>query len=81
MFTQTTTFKVEHFSIEQILKIYFLFVYFDLTKQKMDIKDGVTKLAFHYELSDNPNADYNIYALVLHERVAEIEQQGGKLYA
>ena len=27
----------------------FPFVYFDLTKQKMDIKDGVTKLAFHYE--------------------------------
>ena len=57
----------------------FPFVYFDLTKQKMDIKDGVTKLAFHYELSANPNADYNLYALVLHERVAEIEQQGGKL--
>ena len=26
------------------------FIYFDLTKQKTDIKDGVTKLAFHYEL-------------------------------
>ena len=57
----------------------FPFVYFDLTKQKMDIKDGVTKLAFHYDLTGNPNADYNIYALVLHERTAEIEQQGGKL--
>ena len=57
----------------------FPFVYFDLTKQKIDLKDGVTKLSFHYELSANPNADYNIYALVLHERVAEIEQQSGKL--
>ena len=57
----------------------FPFVYFDLTKQKLDIKDGSTKLAFHYELSANPNADYNIYALVLHEREAEIEQQGRKL--
>ena len=57
----------------------FPFVYFDLTKQKMDIKDGVTKLSFHYELTANPNADYNIYALVLHEREAEIEQEGGKL--
>ena len=57
----------------------FPFIYFDLTKQKMDIKDGVTKLSFHYELSANPNADYNLYALVLHERDAEIEQQGGKL--
>ena len=57
----------------------FPFVYFDLTKQKIDIKDGVTKLAFHYELTANPNAYYNIYALVLHEREAEIEQQRGKL--
>ena len=57
----------------------FPFVYFDLTKQKLDIKDGSTKLAFHYELTANPNADYNIYALVLHERVAEISQQDGKL--
>ena len=57
----------------------FSFVYFDLTKQKIDLKDGVTKLSFHYELSANPNDDYNIYALVLHEREAEIEQQSGKL--
>ena len=45
----------------------------------MDIKDGVTKLAFHYELSANPNADYNFYALVLHERKAEIKLEDGKL--
>ena len=54
-------------------------IYFDLTKQKTDIKDGVTKLVFHFELTANPNADYNFYALVLHEREAEIEQQSGKL--
>ena len=54
-------------------------IYFDLTKQKMDIKDGVTKLAFHFELSANPNADYNFYALVLHEQEAEIKQEDGKL--
>ena len=57
----------------------FPFVYFDLTKQKIDLKDGVTKLAFHYELSGTTAANYNIYALVLHERKAEIEQQSGKL--
>ena len=45
----------------------------------MDIKDRVTKLAFYYELSDNTPQDYNIYALVLHEKEAEIEQRGGKL--
>ena len=44
----------------------------------MDITDGVTKLAFHYELSGNTAADYNIYALVLHEREAELEQKGRK---
>ena len=27
----------------------FPFLYFDLTKQKMDIKDGITKLTFKYE--------------------------------
>ena len=57
----------------------FPFVYFDLTKQKIDLKDGVTKLSFHYELSANPDANYNIYALVLHKREAEIEQKSGKL--
>ena len=45
----------------------------------MDIKDGVTKLSFHYELSANPNADYNFYAIVLNEREAEIKQEDGKL--
>ena len=57
----------------------FPFVYFDLTKQKLDIKDGVTKLAFHYELSGTTAANYNVYALVLHEMEAEIEQKSGKL--
>ena len=57
----------------------FPFVYFDLTKQKIDLKDGVTKLSFHYELSGATAANYNIYALVLHEREAEIEQKSGKL--
>ena len=45
----------------------------------MDIKDGVTKLAFHFELSANPDADYNFYDLVLHEQEAEIKQEDGKL--
>lgn len=58
-----TIFKAEHFS----------------TKQKMDIKDGVTKLAFRYELSGNTAANYNVYALILHERKAELEQKDGKL--
>ena len=60
-------------------KTLYPFVYFDLTKQKMDIKDGVTKLSFHYELSGATATDYSIYGVVLHEQEAEIEKEGGKL--
>ena len=60
-------------------KTLFPFIYFDLTKQKMDIKDGVTKLSFHYELSGATATDYIIYGLVLSEQEAEIEKEGGKL--
>ena len=52
------------------------FIYFDLTKQKTDIKDGVTRISFHYELSDTTTTNYIIYGLVLHEE-AEIEKEGG----
>ena len=60
-------------------KTLYPFVYFDLTKQKMDIKDEVTKLSFHYELSGATATDYIIYGVVLHEQEAEIEKEGGKL--
>ena len=50
-----------------------------MKKQKTDIKDGVTKLAFHYELSGVAATDYIIYGIVLHEQEAEIEKEGGKL--
>ena len=60
-------------------KSLFPFIYFDLTKQKMDIKDGVTKFSFHYELSGTTATDYIIYGIVLHEQEAEIEKEGGKL--
>ena len=57
----------------------FPFIYFDLTKQKMDIKDGVTKLSFHYELSGTTATNYVIYAIVLREQETEIEKEGGTL--
>ena len=60
-------------------KTLYPFIYFDLTKQKMDIKDGVTKLSFHYELSGATATDYIIYGVVLSEQEAEIEKEGGKL--
>ena len=55
------------------------FVYFDLTKQKMDIKDGLTKLSIHYELSGATATDIIIYGVVRHKQEAEIEKEGGKL--
>ena len=57
----------------------FPFLYFDLTTQKTDIKDGTTKLTFKYELSGTPNAPYSVHALTLYEQDAELIQQGGKL--
>ena len=57
----------------------FAFLYFDLTKQKADIRDGTTKLTFRYELSDTAAADYSVYALTLYEQEAELVQQNGKL--
>ena len=57
----------------------FPFLYFDLTKQKLDIKDGTTKLTFRYELSDTTTADYSIYGLILYEQEAELVQKDGKL--
>ena len=45
----------------------------------MDTKDGVTRLSFHYELSDTTATDYIMYGFVLHEQEEEIENEGGKL--
>ena len=61
------------------LKTIFSFVYFDLTKQKMDIKDGATKPTFDYELSGGTNAAYSVYALTLYEPDAELVLRDEKL--
>ena len=55
------------------------FVYFDLTKQKTDLKDGNPKLSFHYTLSGTTATDYTIYGIVLSEKDAEIDKESGKL--
>ena len=57
----------------------FPFLYFNLTKQKADIRDGTTKLTFRYELSGTTAAAYSVYALTLYEQEAELVQQNGKL--
>ena len=55
------------------------FVYFDLTKQRTDLKDGNTKLSFHYTLSETIATNYTIYGIVLREKDAEIDKESGKL--
>ena len=55
------------------------FVYFDLTKQRTDLKDGNTKLSLHYTLSGTTATDYTIYGIVLSEKDAEIDKESGKL--
>ena len=57
----------------------FPFLYFDQTKQKMDIKDGTTKLTFKYELSGTTATAYSIYALTLYEQDVELIQKDGKI--
>ena len=60
-------------------EIFFPFLYFDLTKQKEDIKDGTRKLTLKYKLSGGTKADYSVYALVLHAQDVELVQSSGKL--
>ena len=54
-------------------------LYFDLTKQKMDIKDGATKLTFKYELSGTTVTAYSVYPLTLYEQNVELIQKDGKI--
>ena len=57
----------------------FPFIYFDLTKQKTDLRDGNTKLSFHYRLSDTTTTEYTIFGIVLSEKDVEIDKESGKL--
>ena len=54
------------------------FIYFDLTKQKKELRDGNTKLSFHYRLSGTTTTEYTIYGIVLSEKDAEIDKESGK---
>ena len=57
----------------------FPFIYFDLTKQPTDIKDGMTKLTFKYELRGATAAAHSVYSLILYEQDIEIRKTDGKL--
>ena len=57
----------------------FPFVYFDLTKQKLDVRDGTTKLTFKCELSGTTATHYTVYALTLYEQDVELLKTDGKI--
>ena len=57
----------------------FSLIHFDLTKQPKDVRDGMTKLSFHYELSGATATAYSCYALVLNEQDVELKMIDNKL--
>ena len=76
--------KVSEFQLGSLLNIsnfesLYPFIYFDLTHQKQDVRDGVIKLTFHYELSGPTATNYNIYAMTLYEQDVELYQSDGKI--
>ncbi|KAL9970558.1 hypothetical protein ACROYT_G022956 [Oculina patagonica] len=54
-------------------------IYFDLRNQEEEIKSGSTKIQFIYNLSGNPNANYSLYALILHEEELSVDIVNGKV--
>ena len=58
--------------LESFKNLYGL-LYFNLTYQDEKIKYGTTKLEFNYTLSDTPDAQYVIYALVLYDQNISID--------
>lgn len=56
-----------------LLKKLYGILYFDFTNQEKGWRTGSTKLEFKYLLSGNPNATYNVYALILHEKKLSVD--------
>ena len=57
----------------------FPLVYFDLTKQPEDVRDGMTDLTFKYTLSGVTATNYSVYGLVLHKQDVELIKTSGRL--
>ena len=53
-------------------------LYFDLTHQQDKLKEGETKLELNFQLNDTPNAEYNLFALILNEEEVSIDEKSGK---
>lgn len=64
-------------SLESFKALYGI-LYFDLRHQEEGLKNESTQLNFHYTLSGNPNANYTIYCLILHEEDIGIDVVNGR---
>ena len=53
-------------------------LYFDLRHQDEGLKNESTKLNFHYTLNGNPNANYTLYCLILHEEELGVDVVNGR---
>ena len=53
-------------------------LYFDLSHQDTMLKEGDTKLELRFQLSNTPNAEYNLYALILNEEEVSVDVMSGK---
>lgn len=66
-----------NFRASDLPELAFTLWYFHLTKQKMDIKDGTTKVTFKYEPSGTA---YSVFALNLYEQsVVQLIPKNGKI--
>ena len=54
-------------------------LYFDLTHQEPEVKEGETKLELNFQLNDTPNAEYKIYALILNEEEISVDVKSGNV--
>ena len=52
-------------------------LYFDLTHQEPEVKEGVTNLELSFQLNDTPNAGYKIFALILNEEEISVDVKSG----
>ena len=56
-----------------LLKKLYGILYFDFTNQEKGWRTGSTKLEFKYLLSGNPNATYDVYALILEKKKQSVD--------
>ena len=52
-------------------------LYFDLTYQETQLKEGATELVLNFQLNDDPNAEFNLYALILNEEEISVDVKSG----